>query len=130
MAGQLSSFWTLWEFCSVGLGSKGTLFVPSPPSALVRTSLGVFQDPELITAPMSKGREVIVQIYSEKMRRTVDILGSVFEIELCILGNRDIAKDESVRAGILELIWGMVLSASSRFWQFRGEIPVGGHCVV
>ncbi|OLD13770.1 MAG: hypothetical protein AUI97_03390 [Crenarchaeota archaeon 13_1_40CM_3_52_17] len=101
-----------------------------PPSALVRTSLGVFQDPELITAPMSKGREVIVQIYSEKMRCTVDILGSVFEIELCILGNRDIAKDESVRAGILELIWGMVLSASSRFWQFRGDIPVGGHCVV
>ena len=52
------------------------------------------------------------------------------EIELCIRGNRNIAKGESVRGGITRTYMGDDSIGGMRFSQFRRDMSVGGDCAV
>jgi len=57
---QFSSSWALWEFCSTGLGSMGTLRT-FPTSVVAKNLLRVFLGLEFNIAPHLESGEMMVQ---------------------------------------------------------------------
>jgi hypothetical protein len=88
---------------------------------------------EFLITPYVKRREMIIHSWrdSRRMRGVADIFVSVLlRLNYVSAGIAISQKTSQSMRLLLELIWSRVLSAESRFWQFRGDMPVGGDRVV